>query len=225
MKKMFFIIVFTSLVGFPLIAGTFGIGGKFGVNNAWGAGTGWPDLLENAFDSDTQTLMGTDFCGGLYAAYEFNEYLALQGEFLVGHHAWEAQGVESGDDVLRSFYYFTLEVPILIKGMLPAWKGSIFAVAGPVLYFPMFNLSIGEERNGVEQPNSEFDIGTSFHVGVTAGLGYEFHLGNWNLGLEGRYARTFASLDVALVPKYFNDIDLNLFVFHLFAGYRFGGKD
>ncbi len=225
MKKLFFIIVLTSLVGFPVIAGTFGIGGMFGVNNAWGAGSGWSDFLDTAYDSGGKSLMGTDFSGGLYATYEFNEYLALQGEFLVGHHAWEAEGVRTGNEVLDTFYYLTIEVPILVKGMLPAWKGSVFAVAGPVLYFPMFNLAIGGEVNGVEQPSSEYEIGTGFHVGVTAGLGYEFHLGNWNLGLEGRYARTFASLNIESLPAYFDDMDLNLFVIHLFAGYRFGVKD
>ena len=92
-----------SLIGFSAAAGTFGLGGKFEVNNALGAGSGWNDFMD-LHDSGVKSVMGTDFCGGVYATYEFNDYLAVRTEALAGHHPRESKGVITGDDYVREFY-------------------------------------------------------------------------------------------------------------------------
>ena len=69
--------------------------------------------------------------------------------------------------------YFSLEAPILSKGMPRAWNGSAFVVACPVPFFPMFNLAVNESIYGVEQPGLEYGIRMSLQVGIIMGLRYE----------------------------------------------------
>lgn len=135
-------------IGATGIGGNIGLGTSFGVHTTWATGQGWSDAMD-LFD-DISTTNSTGFLGGAYLTYEFNKHIALQVEALAAENGWSAEGTDSGDDYLTSFDFFGIEAPVMAKGMLPLWRGSLFALAGPVFFFPLFNLASHEERNGVE---------------------------------------------------------------------------
>ena len=166
---------------------------------------------------DISTTNSTGFLGGVYLTYEFNKHIALQVEALAAENGWSAEGTDSGDDYLTSFYFFGIEAPVMAKGMLLLWRGSLFALAGPVFFFPLFNLASHEERNGVETEFPEVPIDTTFHIGVTGGIGYEIYLKKWCIGLDVRYIRTFKGL---LDQQYYEETYLNSLAFNLSAGWR-----
>jgi len=202
-------------IGATGIGGNIGLGTSFGVHTNWATGQGWSEAMD-LFD-DISTTNSTGFLGGVYLTYEFNKHIALQVEALAAENGWSAEGTDSGDDYLTSFYFFGIEAPVMAKGMLLLWRGSLFALAGPVFFFPLFNLASHEERNGVETEFPEVPIDTTFHIGVTGGIGYEIYLKKWCIGLDVRYIRTFKGL---LDQQYYEETYLNSLAFNLSAGWR-----
>jgi hypothetical protein len=170
MRKLINVVFFAALIATTAFAGTLGVGATFGANATWATGQGWSDQMD-VFD-DISTISSVGFRGGVYLVYEFNEYIALQLEALAATNGWAAEGTDSGADLLIEYYFFGIEAPVIAKGMLPFWKGAVYAVAGPVFFFPLFNLAFHEFRNDVETVSSETAIDTAFHVGVTGGVGY-----------------------------------------------------
>lgn len=217
MKKCLFILLFTIFAGGWVGAGTFGFGMVFGAHSTWASGSGWDDFLSDNYD-DLSTTDSMGFNGGLYFNYSFNKYFAVQVEALAAENGWVGEGTDAGDEVSFSLYYFKLDFPILVKGMIPLWRGSLYGVAGPVLIVPLFNLSASEERNGVVTEFPETEIDTNFHVGLTAGIGYELYLKKWCFAFDVRYVRTFKGL---LDVQYYNETDLNTLYLALSVGRRY----
>jgi hypothetical protein len=215
-KKLVIIVLFNILIVATALAGTIGVGASFGANATWATGQGWSDQMD-LFD-DISTISSVGFRGGVYLVYEFNNHFALQLEALAASNGWAAEGTDTGDELLIEYYFFGIEAPVMAKGMLPFWRGSAYAVAGPVFFFPLFNLAFHEERNGVETASSETAIETTFHVGVTGGLGYEIYLKKWCFGFDVRCIQTFKGL---LDQQYFDQSYLNTLAFKLSAGKRF----
>jgi hypothetical protein len=216
MKKLLFILLLSIVIVVTAAGGNLGVGASFGAHATWATGQGWDDLLDTFDDMSTVPSMGLR--GGVYLTYEFNKHIALQVEALAAENGWAGEGTDSGDDYLIELYFFGIEAPVMAKGMLPLWRGSLFALAGPVFFFPLFNLAPSDERNGVETKYPEESIDTTFHVGVTGGIGYEIYLKKWRIGIDARYIRTFKGL---LDRKYYDKTYLSSVAVNLSGGWRF----
>ena len=217
MKKLFFIAVLITIIVFSTTAGTFGMGAKLGSPISWASGSGWQDTLDLL--DDVSNSPGFGVTTGLYFTYEFTQNIAIQAETLVGLYVWGAEGTDTGQTYSLNLQLFLVEFPLMVKVMLPLWKGAVTFQAGPDFFYGIGRVDTSYEIGGVPTESS-FDPEPRLFFGATAGIGYELYLKKWLIGIETRYTRTFTSFTEGSNPiaddMYINALNINLAI-----GYRF----
>lgn len=150
------------------------------------AGAGFAELQGSDVNQSVDSKTG--FSGGAFVTYAFNNVIAIQPEILYVFKGAKftnttiAYGTVEGEVV---FDY--LEIPILIKAMLPTsskFKPNVFI--GPSLGI-LTNAKIKIESPPGYVPRSIKEETSSTDFGLSFGAGIEFELPQGAITLDGRY--------------------------------------
>ena len=187
-------VVLTVLLSFPhLAAGAdLSVGAKLGINLAWTTGDDWEDAIETV-DGGNSPAIG--FVGGGILEIALAEQLALQPELLFfqqkSKFVWDF-GDEEAETVSTTN---TFQVPLLIKGTIPAGKGRLYGVAGPALSLVLGDVESKTEIDGDEE-TQDLEAGNSLWLSLAVGVGYEHPVGPGYIVGDIRYTRQLTSAEV-----------------------------
>ena len=151
----------------------------------WGvkAGINTSDFLgKDAANSEIQE----DFSGGILLNYRFNDYWALQPEFIFNRKGADLDRGLTGENGPARYEFGYINIPVLVKYYIPSgMRFSPNLYAGPEAGFKLYGESNGSDINR-DLNNTEF--------GVAFGVELDFSLGSdptnliRTVGLDFRYS-------------------------------------
>ena len=183
MKKLFTVLfIFVAFTSISLAQ--MQIGPKAGLNLANLNG-------DDVEDTDSKT----GFCGGLFFMYKFSEMFGIQPEaYYTMKGATEKLDFEGTTvDITYTFDY--IEVPILLKLLIPIQNSSINPAifAGPFVGFNT-TAKVKAEAEGQSAEEDLEDV-KSTEFGLAFGGGIGFPIGKNELGFDIRYVLGLSTLD------------------------------
>jgi hypothetical protein len=158
----------------------FSLGMKVGVNMSTMSNLDWPENYDN--------MSKIGFLFGFLGEYRFNKYLGLQMELLYSPKGLKVKATESGVTVKvwESINY--LEIPLLIKGSIPAGPVVIYGNIGPYLGIGL-TAKIGSDPDTGDFEDPKFEEGglSRIDFGLCFGAGVGFKIKRSLLFLDLRY--------------------------------------
>jgi len=163
---------------------SFGVKGGLVMTNV----TGIPEEWE-----DAQSYR-TNFSGGVFLNYAFDEALSIQPELLYVPKGVKGTLYDGFMDVDVTPSIDFIEIPLLLKFTVPT-EGKVHPCifAGPSLGFvtsSKLKINLGWLSSSVDM--SDFTNGTDFGVVAGAGIGYDTRYGL--LSIEARFQRGFSNI-------------------------------
>jgi hypothetical protein len=146
-------------------------------------GASFANLQDDDYIQDFDSKTG--FIGGAFITLALNDIIAVQPEALYVFKG--AKFTSLGGTIEGEVIYDYLEIPILIKAMLPTsskFKPSVFA--GPSLSI-LTNSKVEVTTPPGYLPRSVRDETSSTDFGLTFGAGVDFMLPQGKITLDGRY--------------------------------------
>ena len=228
MKRITLIVVLLALVVAFSFSLPWSVGLKAGVPFAWAFGADWDDAVDVLDDGESVSDIGLFL--GASTALEFSRNFGAQLDAMWGIYQWGLEGTVSttGESYEGAARLDLLEVPLMIKVLLPAGPGRFTLLAGPMMQYATGAVVIAPTVDGEEQDDVGDDPDNLLVFGVTGGVGYEFLFRSTYLAVETRYNRTLTSLfDDADwredLPADFDEFYLHAVEFYLGFGVRTGG--
>lgn len=157
---------------------------------------------------------------GTLLEIRFNDFIAIQPEISFTFNGGGIRGSNGeGSDFSQLIDETTLEIPLLLKGIIPIGNDRFYFLAGPALTI-LLGTPLVKNREGAEFNNDNLDR-DNFSVpgfAVEVGFGYDFAFRKGHFFIEGRYSHEFTDSMTAYGDN-FNQICV-----YFNCGYRFGEK-
>lgn len=186
-----------------------------------GFSEGYIQALEDSGYSNLKNNPKLSLAIGISFEISFSTYIAAQPELRFSSNGG---GVRGKDPDTNSFSRIidesNMEIPLLMKCIIPLEKDRIYFISGPVLTVLIGTPTI-KDKNGHDFSKKNLTRKNFFAWGIAAeaGLGYDFSVKDGYFFIEGRYSYEFTDS----MRNYGNGFNQNCI--YIGCGYRFGKQN
>jgi len=182
----------------PAAKQRFGIGAQAGT--LFGLAANSTNII--AFNKDVFDPGNFGFLGSLYAAYAFNSLFRLSLGVNIAFNNLDFPD-RNLNGALHNLKYLSLDIPLLANFYVYPWSNVLLRISlGPYLSLPRGDFEYTYYEYGVGAKTNTEEVTYEKSVGLLAGIGAGYRIGNGNIIFDLRYLTDFIAID--FVP-YYND--------------------